>query len=134
MKRALAYILAAAILFASLTACSQNAATTIRLMKIEGTVGVADGNGREVQPREDLMIYSGYGMSTAPVSYAWMNLDAVKLAKMDEDSAIQIEKSGKNLEIVVDRGGLFFNITEPLAEDETMNIRTSGMMVGIRGT
>ena len=104
MKRALAYILAAAILFASLTACSQNAATTIRLMKIEGTVGVADGNGREVQPREDLMIYSGYGMSTAPVSYAWMNLDAVKLAKMDEDSAIQIEKSGKNLEIVVDRG------------------------------
>ncbi len=29
---------------------------------------------------------------------------------------------------------LFFNVTEPLAEDETMNIRTSTMFVGIRGT
>lgn len=56
------------------------------------------------------------------------------MPKWTRTGAIQIEKSGKNLEIVVDRGGLFFNITEPLAEDETMNIRTSGMMVGIRGT
>lgn len=134
MRKTLAYILAVAMLFTSLAACGQNTATTIRLMKFEGVVGVADGDGRDIQPRENLMIYGGYGMNTSFASYAWMNLDAVKLAKMDEDSVIQIEKSSKNLEILVDRGGLFFNITEPLSEDETMSIRTSSMVVGIRGT
>ena len=31
-------------------------------------------------------------------------------------------------------GSLFFNVTEPLTDDETMNIATATMMVGIRGT
>lgn len=31
-------------------------------------------------------------------------------------------------------GSLFFNVTEPLADDESMNIRTSTMVIGVRGT
>lgn len=41
---------------------------------------------------------------------------------------------GKNLSIDVNTGSLFFNVTEPLAADETMEIRSSSMLVGIRGT
>lgn len=58
----------------------------------------------------------------------------MKLAKLDQDSEIAITKEGKKLEIEVRSGSLFFNVTEPLADDETMDIRTSTMMVGIRGT
>ena len=58
----------------------------------------------------------------------------MKLTKLDQDSEIAITKEGKELEIEVKSGSLFFNVTEPLADDETMDIRTSTMMVGIRGT
>lgn len=133
MKKALIFGLIAAMLML-LTACGKNTAATIRLMKTEGNVHVSNDSGQDVETQENLPIYSGYGIDTASASYAWMNLDDTKLAKMDEDSAIQIQKAGKDLEIQVEQGGLFFHVTEPLTEDETMNIRTSTMSVGIRGT
>ena len=131
-KRILALTLALSLL---LTACGGGAsATTMRLKKTEGTVGVSDGEGKDVEPRDDLGLYSGYGVDTQTESYAWIDLDSVKLTKLDQDSEIAITKEGKELEIEVKSGSLFFNVTEPLADDETMDIRTSTMMVGIRGT
>ncbi len=114
--------------------CSKAKATTMRLEKTEGTVAVADSKGKNVDPAKDLMLYNGYGMETNPASYAWINLDSVKLAKMDEKSDIEIQKEGKELEILVNSGNLYFHVTKPLEDDETMNIRTSTMSVGIRGT
>jgi len=131
-KRILALTLALSLL---LTACGGGAsATTMRLRKTEGTVGVSDGEGKDVEPRDDLGLYSGYGVDTQTESYAWISLDEAKLTKLDQDSEIAITKEGKKLEIEVRSGSLFFNVTEPLADDETMDIRTSTMMVGIRGT
>ena len=131
-KRILALTLALSLL---LTACGGGAsAATMRLRKTEGTVGVSDDGGKDVAPRDDLGLYSGYGVDTQTESYAWIDLDSVKLTKLDQDSEIAITKEGKELEIEVKSGSLFFNVTEPLADDETMDIRTSTMMVGIRGT
>ena len=71
---------------------------------------------------------------SSSASFAWINLDDVKLAKLDEKSEIAIQKEDKHLELEVKSGSLFFNVTQPLEDDETMNIRTSSMLVGIRGT
>lgn len=109
-------------------------ATAMHLRKTEGTVGVSDDAGKDVAPKDDLGLYSGYQVETQMESYAWIDLDEVKLTKMDADSEIEIAKEGKKLEINVKSGSLFFNVTEPLADDESMNIRTSIMAVGIRGT
>lgn len=109
-------------------------AATMHLRKTEGTVGVSDGEGKGVEPRENLGLYSGYGVDTSSESYAWIDLDDVKLTKMDQDSEIAITKEGKKLDIEVKAGSLFFSVTQPLADDETMSIRTSSMVVGIRGT
>lgn len=109
-------------------------ATSMHLMRIEGQVDVSDNDGKEVEPLENLGLYNGYGVDTRQDSFAWINLDNVKLTKMDQDSEIAIQKKRKHLEIEVKSGSLFFNITEPLADDETMDIRTSSMVVGIRGT
>lgn len=124
------------------TACSkreketepESKAATMRLMKTEGTVDIDDDEGKSVPPVEKLKLYSGYNMGTQKASYAWINLDDVKLTKMDEKSEIEIQKADKKLEILVNRGNLYFNITEPLTEDENMEINTSTMVVGIRGT
>lgn len=118
-----------------LTACSgENTAATMHLVRTEGMVQVGNAEGKDVKISENLGLYSGYEVNTLAESYGWITLDDVKLAKMDESSDVEIRKKDKLLELYVRSGGLFFNVTEPLAEDEVMNIRTSTMAVGIRGT
>ena len=118
-----------------LTSCAGGAsATTMHLRKTEGAVGVSDGEGKELTPKDNLGLYSGYQVGTQAESYAWIDLDKVKLTKLDQDSEVEINKEGKKLEINVKSGSLFFNVTEPLADDEIMNIATSTMMIGVRGT
>lgn len=118
----------------TLAACGGTSATAIRLRKAEGTVGVRDGAGQAVQPMENLGLYSGYGVDTAVESYAWIDLDQVKLTKLDQNSEVEIRKEDKRLTVEVKSGSLFFHVTEPLADDEAMDIRTSTIAAGIRGT
>ncbi|MCI8878917.1 MAG: FecR domain-containing protein, partial [Oscillospiraceae bacterium] len=131
-KRVLALTLAASLL---LGGCGGGLkAATMHLRKTTGEVWVSDEKAKDVPLAEDLGLYSGYRVDTWAESYAWIDLDAVKLTKMDADSQVEIEKEGKDLEILVKSGSIFFNVTEPLAEDETMTIRTADLLVGIRGT
>ena len=134
MKRILSFALAM-ILALTLAACGgQFTAASMRLRRTEGTVSVSDGSGKNVPALDNLGLYSGYGVGTRSASYAWIDLDDVKLTKLDQNSEIAIQKEGKALDIELKSGSLFFNVTEPLADDETMNISTSTMLVGIRGT
>ncbi|MDE7221435.1 MAG: FecR family protein, partial [Oscillospiraceae bacterium] len=134
-KRALSLLTALSLLLSLLAGCSSKVeAATMRLKRTEGTVGVSNGAGKDLEPAENLGLYSGYGVDTKAASYAWIDLDEVKLTKMDENSQVEIKKEDKHLTIEVKSGSLFFNITEPLAEDEMLDIRTSTMLVGIRGT
>ena len=114
--------------------CGGASAASMLLRKTEGAVTVADAEGADIAPEENLGLYSGYTVGTGAKSYAWIDLDKVKLTKLDANSAAQVTKDGKNLSIHVTSGSLFFNVTEPLAGDETMEISTSSMLVGIRGT
>ena len=129
---------AAAILLAGAALCAacgnQAAATTMKLAGTEGDTYVRDEEEKELEPAADLKLYSGYALETEKAGYLWINLDNVKLAKMDQLSNVGIQKSGKDLELSLQSGNLFFHVTEPLEEDETMNIRSSTMAVGIRGT
>ena len=117
------------------TSCGDsNKASSMQLTKTEGTVRLLDEEGKSISTAENLRLYSGYDLTTAYRSYAWINLDSVKLTKLDSSSEIEIRKNGNDLEIIVTAGKLYFNITEPLSDEETLNIRTSTMAVGIRGT
>ncbi|MEY8378969.1 FecR domain-containing protein [Lachnospiraceae bacterium 56-18] len=114
--------------------CGRNRATTMKLIKTDGEVGVENEKGKSVDLIENLGLYNGYGIGTQKKSFAWIDLDDTKLTKMDEKSDVGIKKDGKKLELVVNSGGLFFNVTKPLEDDESMDIRTSTTICGIRGT
>lgn len=109
-------------------------AVTMSLVKAQGTVGVQDDAQKEVALQEPLSLYDGYGIQTQTDSYAWINLDDTKLAKMDQESGASVYKEGKHLEMVADGGSLFFHVTQALEEDETFDIRVGALSVGIRGT
>lgn len=116
------------------TSCGKNKAATMKLIKTDGEVGVENEKGKAVDLIENLGLYNGYGIDTQKKSFAWIDLDDTKLTKMDEKSDVDIKKDGKKLELVVNSGSLFFNVTKPLEDDESMDIRTSTTICGIRGT
>lgn len=109
-------------------------ARTVQLTKTEGTVSITNSGGKGVSLRDNMRLYNGYVTKTDAASYAWLSLDSSKLSKLDEASEMELRKSGSKLELLLNAGDLFFNVTEPLEKEETLNIRTSTMVVGIRGT
>lgn len=108
-------------------------ATTMRLEKTTGEVTILDEDSTWIHVAEGLSLHSGYELTSGTDSYGWISLDDTKLAKMDQESKVLIQKEGRHLELT-SSGSLFFNVTAPLTEDETMEIKVSNMIVGIRGT
>lgn len=135
-QRILAIMMIVCLIFGNLTMAfaEENTAATLRLSKTEGTVAVKNRNGKEMTVLDDMKLYNGYHVETSEASYAWMNLDDSKMAKLDAVSEAEVRQRGKEFELMLNSGNLFFNVTSPLSADETLNIRTSTMVTGIRGT
>ena len=109
-------------------------ATTMRLEKVEGTVSLTNASGTAVTVKEGMRLYSGYQLRTEKGSYAYISLDGGKAVKLDASSAVSLSKAGRKLEVKLTAGKLFFDVTVPLKANETLNIRTSTMVTGVRGT
>ena len=109
-------------------------AKTMRLLRIEGTVSVEDANGNERAITENMRFQSGQAINTASASLAAIGLDDHKVVTLQENSRAEFRKAGKKLELMLTKGGVFFEVDKPLETDETFDIRTSTMIVGIRGT
>ncbi|MBR1628419.1 MAG: FecR domain-containing protein [Lachnospiraceae bacterium] len=114
-------------------ASEDGTASVVRFAKAEGKVSIKDAGGSLPQ-KENMRLFSGNSVSTEEQSYAWLNLDDSKAVKLDAVSEAEVRKSGKDLEVLSKSGNLFFNVTKPLKSDESMKIRTSTMVMGIRGT
>lgn len=109
-------------------------ATTMKLEKTEGTATLKTQNGTARKITTGMRLFSGNTLATAASSYAYVSLDSSKAVKLDEKTSTTLRQSGKKLELLVKSGKLFFNVSSPLTEKEDMNIRTSTMVTGIRGT
>ena len=109
-------------------------ASQMRLEKTQGTVSVLNAARRSQSVRSKMRLFNGYHVKTEQKSYAWLSLDSSKAAKVDAKSDIGLRSRGKKLELFVSSGNLFFNVDKKLGDDETMNIRSSNMTTGVRGT
>ena len=136
MKRRLLPLLLALVMSIGLAApaLAAETAAVIRLTKTTGTVEISKSSGKSISLLKNMRLYNGYHVSTSEESYAWVNLDDSKLLKEDAESEIEVRKDGKKLEVLLVSGNLSFDVAEPLEDDESLNIRTSTMAVGIRGT
>ncbi|MBQ2697278.1 MAG: MucBP domain-containing protein, partial [Clostridia bacterium] len=109
-------------------------ASTLRLEQAEGSVTIKNASGKAVTSRAGMRLYSGYTVSTAAASYAYISLDDAKAIKLDASSSAVIKQSGKKLEVTLTAGKLFFNVTAPVKADESLSIQTATMVTGVRGT
>ncbi len=108
-------------------------ATTMRILRLEGEVTLTD-DGKDKPVKEELRLNSGNELSTAVKSLVSIGLDDVKIVTLDQLSRAQFNQDGRKLDLELTAGSLFFEVQQPLQDDETMDIRTSTMIVGIRGT
>ena len=109
-------------------------ATTMRLLKVEGTVNIEDASGNVKPVIDNIRFQSGDTLSTGADGLASIGLDDTKIVTLQNDSSAQFMKNGKQIELKLKQGGVFFEVTEKLSDDETYEIETSNMTVGIRGT
>ena len=137
MKKTLSILMALLLLWSMAlpaAAAETAAAATLRLEKAEGTVKVSNASGKSMTVTDGMRLYSGYTIATEKNSYAYVSLDSTKAVKLDASSKAEVRKSGKKLELNAVSGSLFFNVTAPVDKDESLNIRTSTMVTGVRGT
>lgn len=136
MKRILSIVMTLVLLWGLTMPAAAEAAvgTTLRLEKTEGTVTVESASGKSLSLRNGMRLYSGTKIKTSEGSYAYISLDSGKAVKLDASSESEVRKSGKKLELNLLSGELFFDVTVPLEKDESLNIRTSTMVTGVRGT
>lgn len=112
---------------------SKITATTMRILRIEGTVTLED-DGKEKTITNNLRLNSGNALTTALKSLVSIGLDDTKIVTLDEKSRAEFNQSGRKIELNLTAGSLFFEVQKPLDNDESFDIRTSTMVVGIRGT
>jgi hypothetical protein len=106
----------------------------IHLTKAEGTVSLTNPDGKELSIIENMQLFSGNAVATGLESYAYLSLESLRAAKLDADSSVRVEQNKANLDLYLDQGNLFFNVQSSLKDNETLNIHTATMVVGIRGT
>ena len=136
MKRITSLLLALTLAFSlCVPALAEDATgTTLRLEETTGTVKVKDAAGADKTARAGMRLYNGYTVETGASSSGYISLDDTKAVKLDASGKVEIKKNGKKLEVSLTAGQLFFNVTEPLKADESLNIRTATMVTGIRGS
>ena len=109
-------------------------ATTMRLLRVEGTVSIEDSKGGVKPVIDNIRFQSGDALNTGSDGLASVGLDDTKIITLQNDSRAEFTKQGKHLELKLTKGAVFFNVTEKLQPDETFEIKTSTMTAGIRGT
>ena len=132
----MALLLAALLPTTALAAKAEASATTMRVAGSEGTVTVKNASGQNKSVFNNMQLYNGWTVETAAASYATLSLDSAKAIKLGAGAKVELRQNtaSKRLELFVTKGSLFFDVSEELPADQTMNIRTSNMVCGIRGT
>ena len=124
-----------AVMIVILTAVrSHRSATSMRLLRFDGEISLMEENGKVLEASENRRLTNGNVVKTKKESRAWILLDEDRVVTLMEKSAASFTQNGKRLYLSLDEGRLFFNIERPLEDDENLDIATSTMIIGIRGT
>lgn len=138
-RKFLAFVLVIAMVLGSVSVVfgasgtKKGTATTITLEKYTGSVTITNASGKEVKPREGAKLYSGYTIKTGKKSSANLLLDDKSALLIESSSKVQLNKSGKKIAVML-MSGTVLDVSEKLAKDQTLDIYTTNMVTGVRGT
>ena len=138
VERGIALFLALVLAFTGMSSELVSAATasakTMKLNTYQGKVTVQNAKGSSKKTTKGMRLLKGDKVATAAKSNAYIELDSTKAVKMDANTKVQLFQSGKDLELVAQSGNLFFNVKKPLGAKESLRVRSSTLIAGVRGT
>ena len=109
-------------------------ASTMRLLRYEGNVEISDASGNARFVMENARFNSGETMLTGEASSASVSLDSSKIVTLDAVTKVEFVKDAGQLQMNLKTGTLFLDVQKKLDENESLDIQTTTMTVGIRGT
>ena len=118
----------------ALASKTSGTASVMRLEKTIGDVSVTASSGSQSQIIEKMRLNSGDDVKSASKSYAYFNLDDAKAVKLDAQSEAVIKNNKNKYEVVLESGNLLFDVEKELKGNESFEIKTSNLTMGIRGT
>ena len=135
-RRGFAGVLILILLMALATAdaAESYSAQSMRLLRYDGDVIIEDASGEPRFVTENVRFASGEAMRTGEDSHASVGLDDTKIVTLDAESRAEFLKQGNSVHMNLTEGSIFLDVQEKLDENETFDIQTSTMTVGIRGT
>ncbi len=109
-------------------------AAVIRIEQMFGDIVMTNSASETLIAAEDMRVNSGDTITTKQQSYVYLDLDETKFAKLDEMSECGFNTADNMLSLDLRSGGVYFNVTEKIADDELFDIVTSTTVTSIRGT
>ena len=133
------YFAMAAIVLLMLSICAaalaeSYSAGVMRLLNYEGEVHILDAAGNSRFIMENVRFNSGESLNTGAGAMASVGLDAAKILTLDSMTQVTFTKESNRMTLALASGRLLLDVQEKLDENESFDIQTSTMTVGIRGT
>lgn len=108
--------------------------SVIQLQNCEGEVRILDADGNSRPISEDGRFDSGESLTTGENAMASISLDETKVLTLDAMTQVTFTKENHHITLKLSSGRLLLDVQQKLDENETFEIQTSNMTVGIRGT
>ena len=109
-------------------------ANVMRLLNYEGEVHILDADGSNRFIMENARFNSGESLITSEGAMASVGLDATKVLTLDSMTQVTFLKENNHMTLTLSSGRLLLDVQQKLDENESFDIQTSNMTVGIRGT
>ncbi|MBQ1312087.1 MAG: FecR domain-containing protein, partial [Blautia sp.] len=109
-------------------------AATMRLLQYEGTVEIQDASGKSRVVMKNARFGSGDILQTGKESRASVSLDKSRIVSLDASTQVRFAEESGHMQLTLQEGAILLDVGEKLDKNETLDIQTSSMMVGIRGT
>lgn len=109
-------------------------ADLMRLIHYEGTVEILDADGEPGLLMENIRLNSGETLSTGEDGSACVSLDAERIVSLDKNTRVTLDRESGSMKMVLEEGALLLDVQDKLDDNESLDIQTSTMTVGIRGT
>ena len=118
----------------TVASAESHSANEMRLQNYEGEVYLLDEDGNARSLMENVRFNSGESLSTGAKAMASVSLDATKILTLDSMTRVTFTNENNHMTLTLSSGRLLLDVQKKLAENETFDIQTSTMTVGIRGT
>lgn len=108
-------------------------ALEMRLEEFGGNLLMSNSGEMKI-PVAGSRLVSKDNLTTEEYSSAYISLDSAKVLRVDETTQVEIRQEDKHYDVDLLSGTVFFNVSQSLGADESLDFHSNNVVTGVRGT